>query len=95
MVEVTDPAHPLYGRRFPVVSVSQNPQSSRHILVAYRGSLRLRIPIEATDRNLGNAARPRTRFTRDALLELLALLKENQASCTDHPGQSGAVSPMA
>jgi hypothetical protein len=95
MVEVTYPAHPLYGGRFPVLSISQSPQHSGHIFVAYRGDLRLRIPIEATDRNLVNVSRPRTRFTRDALLELLALLQENQIACADHQGQSGAVSPMA
>jgi len=63
--------------------------------VAYRGSLRLRIPVQATDRTPDNALRSRTRFTRDALLELLALLKECPAACADHHGQSGTVSPMA
>ena len=92
---MTDPTHPLYGRRFPVLSISHPLQRPGHVIVAYRDSMRLRIPVQATDRSSNVASRPRTRFTRDALLELLALLKENQAACTDHPGQSGAVSPMA
>ena len=95
MVEVTDPTHPLYGRRFQVLSISHPPQRPGHVVVAYRGSLRLRIPVPATEPAPVNATRPRTRFTRDALLELLALLKECPAACADHHGQSGIASPMA
>ena len=95
MIEVTDPAHPLYGRRFQVLSISHPPQRPGHVVVAYRGSLRLRIPVPATEPTPVNATRPRTRFTRDALLELLALLKECQAACTDHRGPSGTTSPTA
>jgi hypothetical protein len=95
VIEVTDPTHPLFGRRFQVLSISHPPQRPGHIVVAYRGSLRLRIPVPATNRIPDNAARSRTKFTRDALLELLALLKECQAPCTDHPEPSGAASPMA
>jgi hypothetical protein len=94
VIEVTDPTHPLYGRRFQVLSISHPPQRPGHFVVAYRGSLRLRIPVLATDRTPDNAARSRTKFTRDTLLELLALLKEYQAACADHPGLSGAISPM-
>ena len=95
MIEVTDPTHPLYGRRFQVLSISHPPQRPGHVTVAYRGSLRIRIPVQATDRSSDNAPRSRTRFTRDALLELLALLKECPAACADHQGPSGTVSPMA
>ncbi len=95
MIEVTDPTHPLFGRRFQVLSISHPPQRPGHIVVTYRGSLRLRIPVPATDRIPDNAARSRTKFTRDALLELLALWKECQTPCTDHPEPSGADSPMA
>ena len=74
MIEVTDPTHPLCGRRFQVLSISHPPQRPGHVVVAYRGSLRLRIPALATNRTPDNAQRWRTRFTRDTLLELLALL---------------------
>jgi hypothetical protein len=94
VIEVTDPTHPLFGRRFQVLSISHPPQRPGHVVVAYRGSLRLRIPILATDRTPDNAARWRTIFTRDTLLELLTLLKEYQAPCADHPGPSGTISPM-
>ena len=95
MVEVTDPTHPLYGRRFQVLSISHPPQRPGHVVVAYRDSLRLRIPVQATEPTPDIAARPRTKFTRDALLEMLALLKECQAACADHQGPSGTASPMA
>jgi hypothetical protein len=92
---VTDPTHPLYGRRFQVLSISHPPQGPGHVVVAYRDSLRLRIPVPATDRTPDNAARSRTKFTRDTLLELLARWKECQTACVDHPGPSGVVSPTA
>jgi hypothetical protein len=95
VIEVTDPTHPLYGRRFQVLSISHPPQRPGHVVVAYRGSLRLRIPVRATEPTPVNASRLCTRFTRDALLELLALLKECPAACADHPGPSGITSPMA
>jgi hypothetical protein len=95
VIEVTDPTHPLYGRRFQVLSISHPPQRPRHVIVAYRGSLRLRIPVQATDRSPHNTPRSRARFSRDALLELLTLWKECQAPCVDHQGPSGTASPMA
>jgi hypothetical protein len=91
---VTDPTHPLYGRRFQVLSISHPPQRPGHVVVAYRGSMRLRIPVQATDLTPDIASRPRTKFTRDALLELLALMKECQGRCPGHPRQSGTASPM-
>jgi hypothetical protein len=92
---VTDPTHPLYGRRFQVLSISHTPQRPGHVIVAYRDSMRLRIPVPATDRSSNIASRPRTRFTRSALLELLTLLKEYPAACADHHEPSGTASPMA
>src|SRR3954447_13697438 len=35
-VEVTDPSHPLYGRRFQVLSISHPPHGPGHVVVAYR-----------------------------------------------------------
>jgi hypothetical protein len=92
---VTDPTHPLYGRRFLVLSISHPPQRPGHVLVTYRGSMRLRIPVQATSLSADNDCRLRTTFTRAALLELLALAKECEDPCTDHPGASGNGSPTA
>ena len=92
---MTDPTHPLYGRRFPVLSISHPPHRPGHVVVAYRGFMRLRLPVQATNLTADNGHRLRTTFTRAALLELLALLKECQGTCTDHPGASGHGSPTA
>jgi hypothetical protein len=90
---VTDPTHPLYGRRFQVLSISHPPQRPGHAIVAYRSCMRLRIPVQATNLPADNTRQLRTKWTRAALLELLALTKECQGVCTDHPGTSGNGSP--
>jgi hypothetical protein len=63
--------------------------------VAYRGFMRLRLPVQVTSLIADNPRRFRTTFTRAALLELLALAKECDGTCTDHPGASGNGSPTA
>ena len=92
---MTDPTHPLYGRRFPVLSISHPPQRPGHVIVAYRGFMRLRLPVQATSLTAANGRLLRTTITRAALLDLLALLKECEGTCTDHPGASGNGSPTA
>jgi len=57
---VTDPAHPLFGRRFRVLSISHPPQAPGHVVVAYRDFMRLRLPVRATDLSPGSAASLRT-----------------------------------
>src|SRR5829696_5856344 len=47
-IEVTDPGHPLFSRRFRVVSVTRSPRTQGHVYVAYRGCMQLMIPILAT-----------------------------------------------
>ena len=42
-IEVTDPTHPLFGRRFPVLSISSPPQNPGHVLVSYREQMTLRM----------------------------------------------------
>jgi len=95
VVEVTDPTHPLYGRRFPVLSISHPPQRPGHVVVAYRDFMRLRLPVQATNLTSANDALLRTTFTRAALRELLALLKECEGSCPCDPEPSGGDSPTA
>jgi hypothetical protein len=90
---VTDPTHPLYGRRFRVLSISHPPQRSGHVVVAYRDFMRLRIPVQATNLAPDHTPLPRTKWTRAALLDLLALMKECDGPCPGLHGQSGAGSP--
>jgi hypothetical protein len=90
---VTDPTHPLFGRRFPVLSVTHPPGRPGHVLVAYRQGTCLRLPVLATDRAPTASALPRTKLTRAALLDLLSLVKECEGSCPDPRSASGAGSP--
>jgi hypothetical protein len=91
---VTDPTHPLFGRRFPVLSISHPPQRPGQVLVAYREGMRLRIPILATNLVPGNPAPLfRSKLTRAALLDLLSLVKECEGSCPDQRSASGTGSP--
>ena len=92
---MTDPAHPLFGRRFTVISVSHPPQRPGHVVVAYRDFMRLRLPVQTTNLASANAVLLRTTFTRAALRELLALLKECEGSCPCDPKTSGGDSPTA
>jgi hypothetical protein len=90
---VTDPRHPLYGRRFPVVSISHPPQRPGQVVVAYRDFMRLRLPVQATNLATAATAALRTKLTGAALRELPALLKECEGSCPNDPEPSGADSP--
>lgn len=87
---MTDPTHPLFGRRFRVLSISHRPGSAGHVVVAYRQQMRLRIPLPATNLCTGHTSLPRTKFTSEALLDFLRLVKECEGRCPDHPSESGA-----
>src|SRR5215469_1263973 len=73
-IEVTDPTHPLFGRRFPVVSISRQPGRSAVVFVAYRDTIRLRIPVISTDLVPCDIHPPRTKWTLEAIQELLSLV---------------------
>ncbi len=47
-VTVTDPGHPLYGRRFTLVSAIPAPGAKGYVHAAYGGDTVLRLPIGAT-----------------------------------------------
>ena len=82
-----DPTHPLFGRRFPVLSISRQPQSPPTVFVAYRDTMRLRIPVSST--SLGSETRPPgTKWTREAIREFLSLVQEVAPPC-HNPTRSG------
>ena len=61
--------------------------------MAYRDFMRLRVPVQATSLTADSASRLRTQFTRAALLDLLALLKECDDACPVPLENSGSASP--
>jgi hypothetical protein len=91
-VEVTDPTHPLYQRKFDFVSVPSRDSGSGYVTVRYRGSLSLLIPRRCTSLSDVVQHAIRSKLTADAARELLALVKEHE-SCTRQPRKSGRTYP--
>ena len=87
-IEVTDPTHPLFGRRFPVHSISAPERCGIYVLVLYRDIFTLRIPLSAS-----NLAPPRsasfTKLTCDSVAQLIALAEQCEAICLPDPQTSG------
>ena len=84
--------HPLFGRRFAVVSLSNPPTGAGHAVVDYQGYMRLRIPVSATQlvspqQYLG------TKLTLEGVTELVTLAMQCEVLCQSHPLKSGAASP--
>jgi len=76
-IDVTDPTHPLFGRRFEILSVHDSPGLVGHVLVSYLGHITLRIELQAT--NLAPSPRPAppaTKLTSQALTELAQLAEQ-------------------
>src|SRR5438445_4680168 len=76
-IEVTDPTHPLFGRRFALLSTRPRPHSVGYIFVAYRDTMALRLPQAVT--NLV-AAPPEsasmTKLTLHAVIELISFAEQ-------------------
>ena len=93
-IEVTDPAHPLCGRRFPLISIHSALHSPGYVLARYRRDILLRIPLPAT--NL-SPPHPRTdlKLTSHALTELMLLAGQWEVLvCPTDRKTSGADSPQ-
>lgn len=89
-VTVTDPGHPLYGRRFTVVPTIKGARSD-HIHVAHRGGTVLPLLVGATSlhplpREVGG-----TKLTLEAIHDLLRLAAEGEPHV--HPPPRGLVKP--
>ena len=93
-IEVTDPTHPLYGRRFPLLNQTSSLIEDGHVWVAYRESRCLRIVLAAT--NLG-VSRPkvRTKFTPEGIMDLIHLARESEGICRLPQASCGPVSPKS
>ena len=91
-IEVTDPFHPLFGRRFPLLSVSSAPNAVGYVYVAYREYMTLRIPRDAT--NLAPARSIlETKLTVAAVEQLVSVARECKVICQENQRMSGASYP--
>jgi len=89
-IEVTDPTHPLFGRRFAVRSLSRPPGQPGSAYVVYQETMTLRIPLAATDRHCCPRSRTRTKWTSEAIADVLALLTEVPPPCPPAPSGNGS-----
>jgi hypothetical protein len=73
---VIDPTHPLYGRRFPLISLSRSHIGTHNALVSYQKDILIRIPICATSLSADPPHLAKTKLSFDAVSELLELAKQ-------------------
>src|SRR6266436_4406882 len=93
-VEVTDPGHPLFGRRFALVSTRPRPYSVGYIFVAYRDTMVLRIPQAATSLvTPPPEPQPLTKLTSHAITELISFAEQCEVLCPATQPNSGTDSP--
>jgi hypothetical protein len=93
VIEVTDSAHPLFGRRFEIISITTPLHSPGHVYVRYREKMVLHIPVPAT-----NLTEPRrtiqTKLTSQAVEEFISLANHCEVLCQSNRKKSGSVSPQ-
>jgi hypothetical protein len=92
-IKITDPRHPLFGRKFPVLSICEQAHLGGYIIAAYPNGISLRLPISATDLAINHIVSP-TKLTSLALEEFFSLAKECQLICQTKNLMSGNIYPQ-
>ncbi len=77
-IEVVDPTHPLFGRRFPLISVSSPLHGPGHVLVCYREYMTLRLPVTSTTLAVSRPVTS-TKLTCAAVKELVTIAEDCEA----------------
>ena len=88
-VRVTDPTHPLFGRRFPLARLPSGRVGCNHVLAVYRLGVYLRLPVSATDLGAPDSLRIPSKLTAQAVAELITLSQSYRLSCLSLPKHSG------
>ena len=88
-IEITDRAHPLHGRRFPLLSASGSLRTAGYVWVEYRPGILLMLPIPATSLQPAAARDIATKLCLEALEDLVALAGESEGACPSSPMMSG------
>jgi hypothetical protein len=87
---VTAPTHPLFGRRFRLITITRTLQSGSYARVEYRPGNPLILPLGVTSLSPVLAdGRARTKLTPEALAELVAVAGESEAVCPSTPETCG------
>jgi hypothetical protein len=91
-VQVIDTTHPLYGRRFELVSVIRGTCSDSRVRVKWRFGLTLLLPLEVTNLVPRNEQRTTpTKLSIEAMEELVAVAEGSEGVCPSSLGRSGAI----
>jgi hypothetical protein len=89
-VEVIDPAHPLYGRRFNLISVDTVSCGESLVRVKYRFGLTLLLPIGTTDLEPALVSRAvRAKLSVEAVEDLIAVAEGSEGACLSSLKRSG------
>ena len=92
-VEVIDPTHPLYGRRFNLISVDTVSCGESRVRVKYRFGLTLLLPVGVTDLEPARVSRTaRTKLSVDAVKDLIAVAEGSEGACLSSLKRSGKAS---
>jgi hypothetical protein len=75
-VEVTDPAEPLFGKRFGVESISRSGNQAAQVFLKRGDGIVLRVPLRATNLSTLVDLAPRAKLSKSAIAEFLELVKE-------------------
>jgi hypothetical protein len=73
---VTDPAEPLFGKRFLIESISRSAEEVAHVFVQRDDGIILRVPLRSTDRSTLVDHTPQAKLSGIAVAEFLDLVKE-------------------
>jgi len=93
-IEVTDPTHPLFGRRFALLSTRPRPHSVGYLFVAYRDTMVLRLSQVATSLVAAPPeSEPTTKLTSHAVTELISVAEQCEVLCPVTQPNSGIDSP--
>ncbi len=75
-ITVTDPRHPLFNRRFPILWKSHANFSQGHVYVIYCEGITLRIPLEATNLCSSPFSSSPSKLTESSIKELITVAQE-------------------
>ncbi len=93
---MVDPTHPLFGRRFRLVSVTRALHSGGFARVEYRPGITMHLPLSVTSLEPVPPRRARpTKLTPEALAALVLVAGEREAACPSSPATSGPACPRS
>ncbi len=91
-VEVVDPTHPLFGRKFQILSANKHERAGSHVLVSFCDGITLKIPIASTDLVEYQQVQCSI-LTLSSVNELISIINECEELCHVIQKKSGKTFP--